>query len=407
MPQFPDGMAALTSLPAHNRPEASRGSRPGLLVTADGEAFSGVSIGAEGIATGEAVFNTSMTGYEEVLTDPSYAGQVVVMTASHIGNYGSNEEDAQADRPFCSGLVVRALTERPSSWRAAGSFRSVLRRHGTVALAEVDTRRLTRHLRSRGAMPVALGTGDRRELADAAAATPLMRGRALALGVATAVPYRVPAHGEERGKVVLVDLGVKRAILQRLADLGLGLTVVPPATPAAEILALSPAGVILSNGPGDPEPLAEVVTTTRALLGKVPVLGICLGHQLMALAVGARTFKLPFGHHGGNHPVRSLADGRVAITAHNHGFAVDLWPLARNAPPPARGLPSPALLPRRVETDAGMVVPSYQNLNDGSLEGLDWLDVPAASVQFHPEAAPGPHDALGILSRFVERIVSR
>jgi len=375
--------------------------KPGLLITADGEVFGGVSVGAGGIATGEAVFNTSMTGYQEILTDPSYAGQVVVMTSPHIGNYGINEEDAQSARLSCSGLVMRALTDRPSSWRATAGLASLLAEQGVVALSEVDTRRLARHLRSRGAMPVAIGSGvDQRELAAAAASAPPMAGRDLASAISTPVDYRVDAQGPERARVVVVDLGVKRFILQRLAALGLAVTVVPAWTSGAEILGRRPDGVVLSNGPGDPGPLRGVIESTRQLLGKLPLLGVCLGHQVMGLALGAGTFKLPFGHHGGNHPVRRLDDGRVEITAQNHGFAVDLWPLAAGGPPARRGLPGPELLPSRVDTPFGVVVPTCQNLNDGTLEGLRCLDLPAFSVQYHPEAGPGPNDAGHLFERF-------
>ncbi|MGH9053863.1 MAG: glutamine-hydrolyzing carbamoyl-phosphate synthase small subunit [Acidimicrobiia bacterium] len=377
----------------------------GLLVTADGEVFRGRSVGAEGVAEGELVFNTSMTGYLEVLTDPSYAGQVVTMTMPHIGNYGVSAEDAQAEAPAAAGLVVRALPRRPSSWRAEGSLGDYLVRHGVVAISEVDTRRLTRHVRERGAMAAALGVGvDQGELARRAAAAPGMSGRDLTGLVSTRRPYRAAASGRARGRIVALDFGMKRDILGRLTERGWDVEVVPATSTAEEVLAARPDGVFLSNGPGDPEPLAGPVEAVRALLGRVPVFGICLGHQLLGLALGARTFKLPFGHHGGNHPVRRLRDGKVEITAQNHGFAVDLWSLCDGRPPDRRGIPGPELLPKVVESEFGELRPTHQNLNDGTLEGLECLEVPAFSVQYHPEAAPGPRDAAGLFDRFGELI---
>jgi carbamoyl-phosphate synthase small subunit len=377
----------------------------GLLVTADGEVFRGRSVGAEGIAEGELVFNTSMTGYLEVLTDPSYAGQVVTMTTPHIGNYGVSAEDAQSQAPAVAGLVVRALPRRPSSWRAEGSLGDYLLGHWVVAISEVDTRRLTRHVRERGAMAVALGVGmDEVELARRAGAAPVMTGRDLTGLVTTRRPYRAAAAGEARGRIVAFDFGMKRDIIRRLTDRGWDVEVVPATSTAEEVLAAHPDGVFLSNGPGDPEPLVGPVEVVRSLLGRVPVFGICLGHQLLGLALGARTFKLPFGHHGGNHPVRRLRDGRVEITTQNHGFAVDLWSLCEGRPPVRRGIPGPELLPERVDSEFGEVRPTHQNLNDGTLEGLECLEVPAFSVQYHPEAAPGPHDAVGLFDRFGELI---
>ncbi|MDX1450591.1 MAG: glutamine-hydrolyzing carbamoyl-phosphate synthase small subunit, partial [Acidimicrobiia bacterium] len=271
----------------------------GILVTADGAVFRGRSVGAEGMTTGEVVFNTSMTGYQEILTDPSYSGQVVVMTASHIGNYGVSDEDEQAARPQTAGFVVRALSRRDSNWRSQGTLAEYLRSHGVVALADVDTRRLTRHVRDRGAQPVALGSGvDERELAAAAAEAPRMDGLDLATGVATKQRVVVPARGSRLASIVAIDLGMKRDIVDQLTARGMEVEIVPPATPAADILASNPDGVFLSNGPGDPEPLRSTTETVRGLLGRVPVFGICLGHQVLGLALGARTFKLPFGHHG-------------------------------------------------------------------------------------------------------------
>jgi carbamoyl-phosphate synthase small subunit len=381
------------------------GAPAGLLCTADGEVFRGRSIGAEGVSTGEAVFNTSMTGYQEILTDPSYAGQVVVMTTSHIGNYGVNDDDEQSSRPAVSGFVVRSMSRRDSNWRSQGGVGEYLRGHGVVALADVDTRRLTRHLRDRGAMPVALGVGmGEAELLDMAASAPSMVGLDLATPVSTPHPYRLEASGERRGKVVAIDLGMKRDILHNLSGRGFEVDVVPAGTSAEQVLSSGPDGVFVSNGPGDPEPLVVVTETLCGLLGKVPLFGICLGHQVLGLAVGASTYKLPFGHHGGNHPVRRLDDGRVEITAQNHGFAVDLWALTGQVAPQRSGLAGADLLPEEVDTEFGPVVPTHQNLNDGTLEGMRLRDIPAFSVQYHPEAAPGPRDAQGLFDRFSRMI---
>ncbi len=378
-------------------------TREALLVTADGATFRAESVGAEGIATGEVVFNTSMTGYQEILTDPSYSGQVVVMTTAHIGNYGVASEDGQAGHPHAAGFVMRSLSRRHSNWRAEGSFAALLKDSGVVALAEVDTRRLTRHIRDHGAQPVAMGSGvSELELLEAAAASPRMEGQDLASRVSTSEAYTVAATAPRIGTVVAIDLGMKRDIAANLAQRGLNVHVVPAATPAVDIEALEPDGVFLSNGPGDPEPLTRTISTVRALLGNVPVFGICLGHQVLGLALGARTYKLPFGHHGGNHPVRRLSDGRVEITAQNHGFAVDLWSLTGDEAPETSGLASEEMLPSAVHSSFGRVVATHQNLNDGTLEGLKCLDVAAFGVQYHPEAAPGPHDARYLFDDFVD-----
>ncbi len=362
---------------------------PGYVVTADGAVFEGRSFGAAGISTGELVFNTSMTGYQEILTDPSYAGQIVLMTAPHIGNYGITEKDNQAAHPFAAGLVVRSPARRHSNWRAQGSLAEFLIEHGVVAIADVDTRRLTRHVRRFGSMPAAVGGGvDLAEVESAAAGAPRLEGRDLVAGVTTAHRYEVSSIGRRRGHVVALDLGMKRDIGIRLADQGLDVTVVPAHTDAAQIESMHPDALFLSNGPGDPEPLVGPVEVVRSLLGRVPVFGICLGHQVLGLALGASTFKLPFGHHGGNHPVQRISDGHVAITAHNHGFAVDLNNLGNSDHPGT------------FESPFGRIVQTHVNLNDGTLEGLCAPEVRASSVQYHPEAAPGPHDDVGLFAEF-------
>jgi carbamoyl-phosphate synthase small subunit len=383
----------------------SRADQRARLVTADGEVFNGVSVGADGVTTGEAVFNTSMTGYQEIITDPSYAGQVVVMTSPHIGNYGIAAHDAQWSRPAVSGFVMRAMSRRHSNWRAEGSLRDYFTAKGVVALADIDTRRLTRYIRERGAMPVAMGAGvTEAELAGLAANAPTMEGRDLASGVSTPETYRLEADGDRRGLVVAIDLGMKRDILRNLTSRGFDVEVVPSRTSASDILATDPVGVFVSNGPGDPEPLRATTQTIQGLIGERPVFGICLGHQVLGLAVEARTFKLPFGHHGGNHPVKRLDDGGVDVTAQNHGFAVDLWSLTEDQPPPRSGLAGREMLPERVDTRFGSVRPTHQNLNDGTLEGMVLEDFPVFSVQYHPEAAPGPHDAAPLFDRFATLI---
>jgi carbamoyl-phosphate synthase small subunit len=356
------------------------GSRPpALLVLADGEVFEGEAVGAmspDGVATGELVFNTVLSGYQEVITDPSYAGQVISFTYPHIGNYGVTPDDDEAPRPRCRGVVVRQLTPRPSSWRATGSLEDFLVRHGVPGIAGVDTRRLTRHLRDDGAMGCAFGTAPEATLAAAARAEPGTTGRDLVSEVTTAAPY---TRGSGPLRIVAYDFGVKQTMLRGL-EADATVTVVPAHFPAADVAALEPDGVFLSNGPGDPAALSVQVGIIADLLGTVPVFGICLGHQLLATAVGGRTFKLLFGHHGGNHPVKHLASGSVEITSQNHNYAVDGASLA--------------------QTGADATEHTHDNLHDGVVEGFRCTSVPAFSVQYHPEAAPGPHDARYLFTEF-------
>lgn len=349
--------------------------RDALLVLADGTRFEGEAMGAEpdgGVTSGEVVFNTAMTGYQEIISDPSYAGQIITFTSTHIGNYGTTPADDEARPPHCRGVVVRDLARRRSSWRADDDLDGYLRRHGVAGIAGLDTRRLTRHIRDAGAMPGAFGTADEATLAARAAAEPGTDGIDLVATVTTAEPYVV---GTGPRRVVAYDFGIKTTILEHLGRLAT-VEVVPASTPAADVLARRPDGVFLSNGPGDPSAVAHAPDAIRDLLGEVPVFGICLGHQLLATALGASTVKLPFGHHGANHPVRREATGQIEITSQNHSFAVDEGSLAEVA-------------------DI-----THRNLNDGVVEGLACRDVPAFSVQYHPEAGPGPHDARYLFDEF-------
>jgi len=351
--------------------------RPAALVLADGSVFEGELLGAEpvgGVASGEVVFNTVLSGYQEVLTDPSYAGQIVTFTYPHIGNYGVNASDFESRRPVCRGVVVRELARRHSNHRAVASLDAMLARYGISGIGGIDTRRLTRLLRDTGAMPGAFGTAAESVLRSAAAAEPGTDGIDLVAEVTTAAPYSVGA-GERL--IVAYDFGLKHSILRDLADLG-RVEVVPASTTAAEVLARRPDGVFLSNGPGDPAQVGYAVEAIRGLLGEVPVFGICLGHQLLSRAIGGETFKLPFGHHGGNHPVRHEATGRIEITSQNHNFCVD-----------------PASIAGRAEV-------THLNLNDMTVEGMRVRDVPAFSVQYHPEAGPGPHDAKYLFAMFAD-----
>ncbi len=371
---------------------------PALLVLEDGTAFRGTAFGAEGETFGEAVFNTAMCGYQEVLTDPSYAGQIVTMTSPQQGNYGVNEADAEASRLQVAGFAVREASRRSSSWRAMSTLSDELERDGVVAIEGIDTRRLTLAIRTHGAMRAAISTLDLDPvgLADRVRSSPGMAGADLARTVTAREPYAaagvVGAVGTAEGPVYRVaafDFGIKRNILRRLAASGCETTVFPAETPAAEIAAGGFDGVFLSNGPGDPAATAYGIAAVRGLLGKVPIFGICLGHQLLALALGGRTYKMRFGHRGVNQPVKDLRTGVVEITSHNHGFAVDPqgWPAVEG------DLPGAA-------TDFGPVAFTHWNLNDGTLEGLRCLDVPAFCVQYHPEAAPGPHDSRYLFQDF-------
>jgi carbamoyl-phosphate synthase small subunit len=344
------------------------------LVLADGSVFEGEAIGAPapgGVSCGEVVFNTVLSGYQEVISDPSYAGQIINFTSPHIGNYGVNPTDDEARRPFCRGVVVRELARRRSNWRSTEDLDAYLRRHGVPGIAGVDTRRLTRRIRDIGAIPAAFGTADVATLHAAALAEPGTAGVDLVRQVSVEAPYTV---GNGPWRVVAYDFGIKTNIVRHLSKLAT-VTVVPGWTTADEVRALSPHGVFLSNGPGDPKVCDYAVKEIAALAGVVPIFGICLGHQLLAAAMGAQLEKLPFGHHGGNHPVRHVETGRVEITSQNHNFAV----VAGSHP--------------------GASV-THVNLNDGVVEGLRYRDIPAFSVQHHPEAGPGPHESTYLFDEF-------
>ena len=373
---------------------------PAVLALEDGTVFRGRSVGAAGTATGEVVFNTAMTGYQEILSDPSYSRQIVTLTYPHIGNTGTNPDDLESNSIHAAGLVIRDLPLLHSNWRATESLSEFLIRGGAVAIAEIDTRKLTRILRDKGAQAGCIASGDtasRPDLAvEAARRFPGLKGMDLAKVVSTKRsfqwnegtnwelekgPRRRPG---QRLHVVVYDFGIKRNILRLLADNGCRMTVVPAQTPAADVLALGPDGVFLSNGPGDPEPCTYAIAAIESVLDSgVPIFGICLGHQLLGLATGARTVKMKFGHHGANHPVIDLDTGRVFISSQNHGFAVD-----------------EATLPSNVRA-------THRSLFDGSLQGIDVTDRPAFSFQGHPEASPGPRDLAPLFSRFVESMLRR
>jgi carbamoyl-phosphate synthase small subunit len=372
------------------------------LALADGLVLEGTSFGACGSAGGEVVFNTSLAGYQEILTDPSYAGQIVTMTYPLIGNYGVNAEDAESARPQVAGFVVRERSRMYSNWRADGSLEDYLAQHGVAGIEGIDTRMVVKRLRSQGAVNGILATGDDvsdDELVAKARAVPPMAGLDLATGVSTPESYEWPAPEQVRFRVAALDFGIKRNILRQLAAHGCAVTVFPAATSAQAILGGGFDGVFLSNGPGDPEPLGGAIATIREILGKVPVFGICLGNQLLGLALGAKTYKLKFGHRGGNHPVLDRETGKVEITAQNHGFCVDLDSL------PADAADGPYSV-RRATGDFGRVAYSHENLNDHTVEGMRCLDIDAFSVQYHPESAPGPHDAHYLFGRFTDLMAS-
>ncbi len=381
-------------------------SKDAILALEDGRTFRGRSWGADGERTGEIVFNTSMMGYQEILTDPSYAGQIVTMTYPLIGNYGVNVEDVESRRPFAEGFVVREYSEVTSNWRASMSLDEYLKRHGIVGVSEIDTRALVHHIREKGAMSACISSIDldERSLVEKAKNAPQMLGRNLVDEVTCGDPYdwssikdeqitldpvaAIHNHGaaallpgEEPFRVVAYDFGIKYYILRYLAAIGCQVTVVPARTSADDVIALAPDGVFLSNGPGDPAALPEIVAEVRKLIGAAPVFGICLGHQLLGLAFGGTTYKLKFGHRGGNQPIKNLRTKQIEITSHNHGFAVD----------PA------SLNPDEVEL-------THFNLNDNCLEGIRHKTLPVFSVQYHPEAGPGPHDATYLFHEFIAQM---
>jgi carbamoyl-phosphate synthase small subunit len=367
-------------------------STPAILALEDGTIFHGVSVGSDGKTIGEIVFNTAMTGYQEILTDPSYCRQIVTLTYPHIGNTGTNSDDMESSKIHASGLVIRDASMLASSWRAEQTLSEFLRRAKTVAIADIDTRKLTRILREKGAQSGCIMTGetDADIAVQHARKFPGISGMGLAKFVTTRRPYQW-CHPSSFGKsgrmlsrrvapyhVVAYDFGIKRNILRLLSDFDCRMTVVPATTPASEVLALAPDGIFLSNGPGDPEPCDYAIAAIKEILDtSLPVFGICLGHQLLALATGAKTVKMKCGHHGANHPVQDLASGRVMITSQNHGFAVD-----------------EETLPEDVEA-------THRSLFDGTLQGISVKDKPAYGFQGHPEASPGPHDILTLFERFI------
>ncbi|MDX1647472.1 MAG: glutamine-hydrolyzing carbamoyl-phosphate synthase small subunit [Longimicrobiales bacterium] len=365
--------------------------RDAYLLLEDGRRFDGTHLGAEGTAFGEVVFNTAMTGYQEVLTDPSYTGQLVTMTYPLIGNYGVNSEDLESVDPKVAGFIVREASRMTSSWRSEGDLDAYLEAHGIAGIADVDTRALTRHIRAQGAMRGAIASAVRAqdEVLEEILAQPKMEGLDLACGVSTGEPYEVPASGEERFRVLAYDFGVKAHSPKLLAERGCRVTVIPAETPVEEILADPPDGLFISNGPGDP---AAVEQARQAILrlseADVPVFGICLGHQLICRAFGAETYKLAFGHHGANHPVKNLDRQSVEITSQNHGFAVR----------GGEGDEIPGAPDLRL---------THVNLYDGTVEGVEHRSRPVLAVQYHPEAAPGPHDSRYLFDRFIELMQAR
>jgi carbamoyl-phosphate synthase small subunit len=370
----------------------------GLLALEDGRTFPGTGWGAEGLQTGELVFNTSMTGYQEILTDPSYHRQIVTMTVSHVGNTGINLDDVESERVWVAGFVVRDLSPVVSSWRNRGDLDSYLCEQGIIGLSDVATRALVRHIREKGVMRAAIAHGEAANhpaaLVELARNSLDMSGANLVDEVTCDEPYHwiersdpqwysSPRSDQAGPLIVAYDLGIKRNILRMLTDRGLRVTVVPAKMPFEDVLAMNPAGVFLSNGPGDPAAVDYAIENVRGLLGKVPVFGICLGHQILGLALGGRTEKMRFGHRGGNQPVKNLLTGKVEISAHNHGFAVT------------------------PESDLGGAEVTHINLNDNTVEGLRHTELGAFSVQYHPESSPGPHDSLYLFDEFVNHVKSR
>lgn len=367
----------------------------GVLVLEDGKVFHGVGFGAQGVQTGELVFNTSMTGYQEILTDPSYYKQIITMTVPHVGNTGINWEDVESSKVWVSGFVVRSLSPIVSSWRNRGDLHSYLQQQGVIGLSEVSTRALVRHIRSKGVMRAAIAHGDEahdiQALLKIAQESLDMSGANLVDDVTCAEPYNWTEmsdpqwykehHYDPNGPLIIAyDFGIKRNILRMLTDRGLRVTVVPAQLPASEVLDMKPSGVFLSNGPGDPSAVDYAIANVRQLLGKVPIFGICLGHQILGLALGGRTEKMRFGHRGGNQPVKNLLTNNVEISAHNHGFAV------------------------AADSDLGGAEVTHINLNDYTVEGIRHSDLNAFSVQYHPESSPGPHDSLYLFDEFVKAV---
>ena len=353
-------------------------SNSAILLLADGRIFEGKSFGYQGETTGEVCFNTGMTGYQEILTDPSYCKQIVTMTSPHIGNYGINEEDIESENIQVAGFVIKEETMTPSNWRSTQSLGEYLKKNKIVGIKEIDTRSLTRHIREKGAMNGIISSNDLdiQNLDKKLKKFPDMNGLDLAKDVTTQKKYKWPGKGQY--KVAVIDFGIKKNILRLLSDAGCELTVFPASIKAEDVLSFEPDGVFLSNGPGDPLAVTYGIETVKKLLGRVPLFGICLGHQILALALGASTFKLKFGHRGINHPVRNNEKNTVEITSQNHGFAVDLDSLPPN------------------------VISTHINLNDNTSGGIRCTDIPAFSVQYHPESSPGPHDSRYLFNQFIE-----
>jgi carbamoyl-phosphate synthase small subunit len=356
-------------------------SKKAILVLEDGRAFRGLAFGAEGECFGEMVFNTSMSGYQEILTDPSYAGQIVAMTYPLIGNYGVNEEDTESRRPWVEGFVVREASRIASNWRSTETLDSYLKRHRIVGIEHIDTRALVRHIRDKGAMRAAISSTDldEKNLLEKVLASPEMKNRELASSVSVDETFDYPAAEKERFHVVAYDFGVKTNSLREFSKFGCKITVVPAETPAEKVLEMKPDGIFLSNGPGDPASMKAVVEQIKKLTEQnVPMFGICLGHQILGQVFGGETYKLKFGHRGGNQPIKDLTTGKIEIAAHNHGFAVEA-----------------ESLPDNVEI-------THVNLNDNTVAGLQHKTLPVFSVQYHPESAPGPHDSEYLFKRFIE-----